>query len=166
MIMEIIIGWIFRFWAYVFFGFAMEIKVTALSKVTDGDITEEDKNLHGYISLWMIPVYGILLLFIFEFVHGYIETWNFVFRYIVWCLSFTAFEALAGWFYDKVLHVRPWDYRKDWGSIFNGYTKLTYIPLWGIAGLIIEQYSRLLIFLTPYACDYFQTVFEKIMSCF
>jgi hypothetical protein len=60
------LGSIFRFWAYVFLGLIMEIKFTAISKVVDGNITEEDKKLKGYVPLWMIPVYGILLTFVFS----------------------------------------------------------------------------------------------------
>ena len=159
-IVAILIGWFFRFWAYVFFGFIMEIKVTAILKLTDGEITEDDRNLHGQISLWMIPVYGILLLFVFEPVHNLIGSWHFIYRHIIYSISFTAFEALSGWLYDRYLHVRPWDYRNDWGSILNGYTKLTYIPLWGIAGLIIEQYSRLMIFLSEYVYEYCLILFQ------
>jgi len=158
MIIDTAIEWIFRFWAYVFFGFVMEIKVTAISKVTDGTITQDDRKLHGNISLWMIPVYGLLILFFFEAVNSSIESLNIIIRYIVWSITFTFFEILSGWFYDRFLHIRPWDYRKDRGSICNGYTKIHYIPLWGLVGLVIEQYSSLMIYISPGVVEYFKNI--------
>lgn len=153
-----ILASIFQFWAYVFFGLIMEIKFTAISRVADGKITEEDKKLKGYVPLWMIPIYGILLTFVFTPVYFYlIIDYSFIIRYVVWCVTFTGFEALSGYLYDKFLNVKVWDYSKDKGSILNGYTKLTLLPAWGLAGLIIEQYVEFITYLTPSAVQYFLT---------
>jgi uncharacterized membrane protein len=80
-------------------------------------------------------------------------------RYAVWCITISGFEALSGFIYDKYMNIKPWDYTGQFGSILNGYTKWTLIPLWGIAGLIIEQYVKLINFLTPSAIEYFRNLF-------
>jgi len=155
-----LLGSLFKFYAYVFFGLIMEVKFTAISNIIDGKITEEDKKMKGYVPLWMIPVYGLLLTFVFEPVYFYlIYDLNFILRYIIWCITISGFEALSGFLYDKYMNLRPWDYRGTYGSILNGYTKWTLIPLWGIAGLFIEQYVKLINFLTPSAIEYFKGLF-------
>jgi len=159
--MSFIIGFIFKFLAYIGFGFIMEIIASAVQKVTDGEITEEDKKLKGSVALWMIPVYGLLLTIVFELVYfGLINNLFFLIRYLIWAVAFTGFEILFGFLYDKFLHIRPWDYTGEKGSILKGYTKLTLIPLWGIAGLIIEQYAKLLNYLSPYIVTYIKSLFS------
>lgn len=154
--MSLLIGTFFKFCAYVVFGLIMEVKFSAISKIADGDITKEDKKMRGYVPLWMIPVYGILLTFVFSPVYFLLlQNQHFIVRYISWAITFTLFEALSGFLYDKLLNVKVWDYSNDKTSILNGYTKLSFIPLWGIAGLIIEQYVLFITFLTPYAIAYF-----------
>lgn len=153
--MEYFICLLFRATAYTFFGLCMEIMFTALSSVIDKNKTIEEKNLIGHVSLYMIPVYGIFIAGLFEPVHSlmlYIGCAWYV-RYVIYAILISAIEALCGWFYDKFLHRRPWDYSTCKDKIFkNGYTRWSYVPLWGIAGLIIEVYSIYLLNLgtSPY----------------
>jgi uncharacterized membrane protein len=81
-----------------------------------------------------------------------------VLRYAVWCLTFTSFEALSGYLYSRFLKVKVWDYTNDFGSILGGNTKLTLVPAWGIAGLVIEQYVLFITYLTPTAVQYFKSL--------
>lgn len=135
-----------RFLGYVMFGFFMEVCFVALSKIIDGKIRGKDIYLEGHTYLWMIPIYGVLLLFVFEPLHSLIYSWNVIVRWIVWAITFTFFEGLAGYCYDKILGFCPWDYSKSKWKVFkNGYTKWSLLPQWGIAGLIIEGYSIMLI---------------------
>jgi hypothetical protein len=140
----------FRFWAYVFFGLIMEVIVVAsgdFSKVAHdiikhGKIEKEDERFEGKTYLWMIPIYGILILFLFEPLYKLINDWNIIFRYLVWSIGFTFFEGLSGWIYNKLIGFCPWDYSgSKWKVFKNGYTKWSLLPVWGIAGIIIEFYS-------------------------
>jgi len=149
-----LIASIFKFTAYAFFGLIMEVKFTALSLVTDGQITEEDKKLKGYVPLWMIPVYGLLLTFIFTPVYFLIQDWSFIYRYLIWCVTISGFEALSGFLYYKWLHVRVWDYSQDKGHILKGFTKLPLVPVWGAVGLLLEQYVLFITALVPSVISY------------
>ena len=137
---------IIRFLGYIGFGFVMEMTFVALSKVIDGKIRGRDIYLEGHTYLWMAPIYGTLLLFIFEPVYSLIASWHPFFRFLIWSITFTFFEGLFGYIYDKILGFCPWDYSSSKFKIFkNGYTKWTLIPQWGIAGLFIEGDSFMLI---------------------
>jgi len=154
--MALFIGGFFRSIMYVFFGLFMELLSTIVYNLTDGNITKQDEKLIGRVSFFMIPVYGILLLFVFEFVNGLFPNptvyhsiingyWYFIFiKYITYCLSITSFEILSGWIYDKYFKVRPWDYSGQKGAIINGYTKIQLFFMWGIMGLILEFYTYFL----------------------
>ena len=55
-------------------------------------------------------------------------------------------EALMGFLMDKVLGFYPWDYYADSRfKIFRrGYSLWTLIPLWGMYGLLLEVFVRVL----------------------
>ena len=143
----------FRMTAYVAFGLIMEIGFTAISALVDGKVTDEDKRLRGVVSLYMIPVYGILLLAMFEpvyFVMLRIDTPWFI-RAVLWALLITGTEALCGWLYARFLKVKPWDYSQCKDRIFpGGYARWAYVPLWGIAGLFLEVYVTFVVNLSTY----------------
>ena len=157
-----IIACSFRFIAYFFFGFALEIFFVAVSKITDGKIAGRDKYLEGKTYLWMIPIYGILLLGVFEPLFHLVHEWPWYCRFLLWAVSFTFFEGLTGWLYDKILGFCPWDYSKDKWKVFErGYTKWSLLPMWGIAGLVIEHYSALMVYLSPHVITFIlQTYFS------
>jgi len=158
--MNVLISLIFKFIAYATFGLMTEVKFTAISNVADGDITKEDKKMRGYVPLWMIPIYGILLTFVFEPVYvNLLLDKNIFLRYLVWCVTFTGFEALTGYLYYKILKVKVWDYSNDKGAILGGFTKLPFFPLWGLAGLLIEQYVLFIMYLSPFVVVYVKGLF-------
>ena len=88
---------VFRIAAYVAFGLVMEIGFTAISALVDGKITEEDKRLRGVVSLYMIPVYGLLLLVMFEPAYALMSSWHMPWyvRYVVYAVLITAFLPTA-----------------------------------------------------------------------
>lgn len=156
-----------RFMGYVMFGFFMEVCFVAISKIIDGKIRGRDVYLEGHTYLWMVPVYGFLLLLIFEPVHGLIENWNILARWFIWAITFTYFEALAGYIYDKILGFCPWDYSESKYKMFKrGYTKWTLLPQWGIAGLVIELYSRALIKVSPAFWQVYQEALDSLLNVF
>lgn len=157
--LDYIIQSIFKFISYVFFGFTMEICFVAIAHLLDGKITNEDKRLTGKTYLWMIPIYGFLLLFPFEISFKLIHEWPIYFRFIFWAITFTFFEGISGWGYDRWLGFCPWDYSDSKFKVHpSGYTKWTLLPAWGIAGLIIEQYSKLIVYLSYYVPVYIKGI--------
>ncbi|MBT7610796.1 MAG: hypothetical protein HN576_13630 [Bacteriovoracaceae bacterium] len=115
--------------------------------------------LEGFISLYMFPIYAIGLPFFFEPVLSLISSWHIFFRYILWCFSITAAEALLGFVCHKLLKFYPWDYYKlsPYKVFYEGYTLWNLIPFWGIAGLALEIYSSYL----NYSSKYFLLFLEK-----
>ncbi len=100
----------------------------------------------------MIPLHGLGMLFAFEALASFIAGYNIVFRYLIWAISFTCAEIFWGFVLDKTLGFFPWDYYKLSKYKFpkQGYSSYTLIPQWGIAGLMLEFYSNLMIKLSPY----------------
>jgi hypothetical protein len=150
------IGLIFRFFCYVFLGLFLEIVVSAINSFFS-NLKLNKKHywfLEGRSYLWMIPVYGFLLLYLFEFVNFHIYTFFIIVRYFIWAIIFTTGEWTSGFIYDKILGRCPWLYEGKY--VITGYTKLTLIPLWGIFGLVVEHYSSLVLYLTKYVILFYK----------
>ena len=158
---DIIIEYLFRFVAYVFFGLVLEMvfAVDGIDRAMGKPVPRRvpKKYLEGFVSLYMIPLHGLGLLFFFEPVHDIIADWVLPARFCVWALVFTTGEIVWGWVLDKTLGFYSWDYyaRSKYKVFKRGYTLWTLVPLWGVAGLIVEQYSGLVRYLSPHVVDYF-----------
>jgi len=161
MINTVIIPYFFRFVFYTFFGLSLEIifSVTGIEKLLGTKINKRcpENYLEGFVSLYMIPLHGLGLLFGFEFLHNIIANYFLGIRFIIWALLFTICEIIWGFVLDKIIGFYPWNYYAySKYKIFNkGYSLWTLIPMWGIAGIFIEYYSQLLIYLSPYATKWF-----------
>lgn len=155
--METIIEFLYRFCSYVMFGFTLEIFFVAISNIADGSIKGRDKYLEGKTYLWMVPIYGFLLTLLFEPMSINLMNYGILTRYIIYGFMITVFEGLTGLIYDKLLGFCPWDYSNSkWKLHPRGYTKVTLIPAWGVAGLIIEKYSELLLYLSPFVSNFYR----------
>jgi hypothetical protein len=158
-----ILAFLFRSFGYVMFGFFLEVfyAVTGIEKSVGAPIPRRvpKKYLEGFVSLYMIPIHGLGMYFGFEAVQALIGDWNIVFRFIIWAITITLMEALGGFLYQKTIGFYSWDYyRLSPYKVFkDGYTLWTLLPQWGLAGLLMEQYSLLLQYLTPYALAYFNS---------
>lgn len=140
---------------YIMAGFTLEIifSVTGIELCVGKKLNKQTPHhyLEGFVSLYMIPIHGFGMFFGFEFMAALISEFHFVFRYLIWALMFTSAEALTGFIYQKTLGFYPWDYYKEskFKVFKDGYTLWTLLPLWGIAGMVLEGYSSLIIHLTP-----------------
>lgn len=158
-----IIEYSFRFILYVFFGLSLEVifAVTGiencLGKKANLNRRVPKKYLEGFVSLYMIPLHGFGLLFGFEGLYPVIISLPMPVRFLIWSIGITLMEVGWGIILYKVLGFYTWDYYKDskFKVFKNGYTLYTLIPFWGIAGIILEQYSSLLIYLSPFVSEYF-----------
>lgn len=162
---QILIEYIFRFVMYVTFGFTLEIVFSVLGIERALGITLRrrvpKKYLEGFVSLYMIPVHGIGMLFGFEAVVRSMGDLPILVRYLVYCLLISGVEVLSGFIYDKLTGFYSWDYYAEskYRVFKRGYTLWTLVPQWGIAGLILEVYSGLLVHVSPAAVSYLMSIF-------
>ncbi len=161
--MEVFIEYLFRFAFYTFFGLVLEMTFSvhnidiALGYKVHRRVPR--KYLEGFVSMYMIPLHGLGLLFGFEFVHSLIGEWFIVWRFFAWAVMISVMEVFWGVLCHKVLGFYSWDYYADskYKVFKNGYTLWTLVPLWGVAGLVLEWYSRLLIHISPSAVEFVVT---------
>ncbi|MBF0106595.1 MAG: hypothetical protein HQM16_14875 [Deltaproteobacteria bacterium] len=163
--MEDYIPYIFRFVFYTFFGLTMEMifSVHQIDTVLGFKLNRRvpKKYLEGFVSLTMIPLHGFGLLFGFEYIHTHVHDWFILYRFCVWAVGFTCMEILWGVACEKVLGFYSWDYYADskFRIFKKGYSLWTLVPLWGVAGIIMEFYSGLLIHLSPYVASFVRAFF-------
>lgn len=148
--------YLFQIIAFIFFGFTMEIifSVTGIELALGKKLKKQTphKYLEGFVSLYMIPIHGLGVTFLYIPMFDLIHELPIFVRYIIWALSFTGCEIIGGFIYHKLIGFYPWDYYKE--SKFKifpaGYSLWTLVPLWGIAGLVLEQYTTLIIHLSKF----------------
>jgi hypothetical protein len=68
-----------------------------------------------------------------------------------------ATESAWGFIYDMILGFYSWDYyaESSYRVFSRGYTLWTLVPFWGVAGLVMEVYSDLMIHLSPAVVAFF-----------
>ena len=149
--MNLIYPYLFEFIAYVFFGLTLEIifSVTGIERVLGYKLKKQTphRSREGFVSLYMIPIHGFGVLFGVKNIFFLIQDFHIAFRFIIWSILISGTEVFTGYLYHKTIGFYPWDYYKDskWKVFSEGYTLWTLIPLWGVAGLILEQYVSLII---------------------
>lgn len=152
----------FRFFYYVCVGFFLEIvySVFGVDRACGFELKRRvpKKYLEGFVSLYMIPIHGFGMLFLFEPVYQLIKTWPWALRFFIYAPLITIMEALGGQIYFKILGFYSWDYYRDskYKIFKEGLTLWTLLPQWGIAGLLFELNSRLLVYLAPATEEFFR----------
>ena len=162
--MDQFIGGLYRFIFYAMAGLCLEMIFSAqgIDEVMGYDVKRRKpkKYLEGFVSIFMLPVHGLLYLFLFEPIFSMISNVSIFERFWTWAILITACEWLSGWFFEMVLGFFPWDYYKK--SKFRitdkGYSLWTLAPLWGAYGLFLELYSTFLIKNTPGAVEIIKTL--------
>ena len=158
--METFIALTFRFVLYAFFGLTLEMvfSVLGIERALGYRLKRRvpRKYLEGFVSLYMIPLHGLGLLFLFEPVREAILGWHVVFRFLTYAVLISFAEVAWGWFLLKVRGFYPWDYyaKSKYKMFKRGYTLWTLVPQWGIAGMILEVYAGLLLYLSPHAVEF------------
>lgn len=158
--MEQFLGILFRAFFYMLFGAVLEVIFSTkdIDRALGHKIPRRVpfKYREGFVSLYMFPLHAFGMVFGFEFIHAYIKEWNLFVRFVIWAILITGAEILWGMLQKKVLGFYTWDYYKEsrYKVFQEGYTLWTLVPLWGMAGIIMEQFSQLLIYLTPHFLTY------------
>ena len=111
-------------------GWSLEIFWTGLHS-----LFKRDRQLMGYSSLWMFPIYGMAALI--RPVYRVLRNHSAFFRSMFYSAGIFCCEYLSGSFLKKH-HLCPWDYSSSPFNI-NGVIRLDYAPLWMAAGLIFER---------------------------
>jgi uncharacterized membrane protein len=160
--MDAILGGAFRFVMYVLFGLGLEtlFAVDGIDRALGFRVERRvpRKYLEGFVSVYMIPLHGFGLLFALEPVSQAIASWAWPLRFVVYAALITTGEAVWGWVLDKTIGFYTWDYyaRSKYRVFRRGYTLWTLVPLWGVAGMVLEQYMGLMVRLTPHAVAFFR----------
>ena len=150
----------FRFMIYMVVGLSLEMIFSVLGiEFTLGvkiNRRVPKKYLEGFVSLFMIPIHGFGVLFLFEPVYLAITGWHIVLRYLVWGCSFVFAEAASGFVLDKIFGFYPWDYYalSKYRVAKRGYSLWSLLPFWGIYGLFLEILVRILIGVSPYVASF------------
>ena len=158
--MDAVLGYGFRLVMYAFGGLALEIlfSVGAIDFVLGYRVPRRvpTKYLEGFVSLYMVPLHGLGMLFLLEPVTIAVASWPVPLRFLVYAVGITTTEVAWGWTLDKVLGFYTWDYyaRSMYRVFRRGYTLWTLVPMWGLAGLLFEKVSGLMLFLTPHVVAY------------
>jgi hypothetical protein len=159
--MDTLIGMAFRCTGYVLFGLSLEVifSMRGIDLALGFPVPRRvpARYLEGFVSAYMIPLHGLGLLLAFEPTHALIRDWFIGLRFAVWALFITSGEVLWGIVLKKVLGFYTWDYyaQSRFRVFGGGYTLWTLIPMWGLAGLLLEVFSDLLLHLTPQATAFF-----------
>jgi len=113
-------------------GATGEVIYTAIKTL----IYKRDLRLQGYTQLWVLPLYALGGIFIFEPLHLAIAGWNILLRFTVYALVIFALEFIFGFLGKKIIGQCPWKYKGRWN--IGGYIDLPHFPFWGAAGLVFE----------------------------
>ncbi len=115
------------------------------------------KYLEGFVSLYMIPLHGLGVMFLYEPVRFAITEWHFLLRYLVYAALITSMEIAWGFAQHRVMGFFTWDYygQSKYRMGKYGYSLWTLVPYWGLVGMVLEPVSGLLRHLGPYVSAYF-----------
>jgi len=142
--METAIPLLFRFVGYVLFGLVMETlcAMDTIERLVGRPIPRRvpRKYMEGFVSVWMIPLHGLGVLFLMEPFIDLIGPLAWPIRAVMYAGFLTTAEILWGFLLDKTLGFYPWDYYalSKWKIGKRGYSMWTLVPMWGVAGLLIE----------------------------
>ena len=123
--------------AYGLLGWVTEIVFTAVDDARDP--MRRNAKLEGHTYLWMLPIYGSAA-WLFEPLHNatrHRPVWQ---RALQYAAGITAVEFATGMALKRFTGTIPWDYTGRSRTSIKGATRLDYLPLWGVAGLVMERY--------------------------
>ena len=92
--------------------------------------------LRGPSTPLMIGLYGLALP-LFEPVHDHVRSRPVWQRASIYAVGIVGVEAISGWALRRWTGRVPWEYRS--GLALDGVTRLDYVPLWALLGLVAER---------------------------
>ncbi len=119
-----------RFIIYGLLGWNVEVIFTGLMSGLQGN-----PRLTAHTYLWMLPIYGLAVLF--EPLHNIMRPLHWYPRGMIWVLVIWTVELTTGGLIRAFVGTSPWIYRDGWQ--IAGLIRLDMAPLWFGAGLLFEQ---------------------------
>ncbi len=119
--------------AYTTIGISCEVAFTAIKAL----IFERKRDLQGFTQLWVIPLYSLGGLFIFEPLHWWLFDYSILLRLSMYAFGIFLLEYVAGVLVTAFVGHCPWEY-KGKGNI-SGYIYLPYFPVWCVLGFMLEN---------------------------
>ena len=113
---------VIRALVYLGIGVTGEVIFTALKAL----IKKKDLRLQGYTQLWVMPLYAIGGVLLFERLHLAILAWNIAFRFALYALLIFLIEYMAGFIAKQLTGKCPWEYKGKWSV--HGYISLPHFP--------------------------------------
>lgn len=120
-------------------GVTGEVIFTAIKAL----IYKKDLRLQGYTQLWVMPLYALGGVFIFEKLHLAILDWHILIRFTIYALLVFVIEYITGFIAKQITGKCPWEYKGKWNV--HGYINLPHFPFWGAVGLLFEIIHNYLI---------------------
>lgn len=158
--------WVYRIPFYIAYGLVCEVLFTAICDLVNPRFVKSwnvfakensanpplwrlngrDPRAVGYSFLWMIPIYGLLVLM--EPLSQALSPLAWPFRGIIYVILLWVVEYATGFLIKKISGRCPWDYS---ASRFNlhGYVRFDFFPFWFMFMITAEWLSGKLILLTP-----------------
>ncbi|MCB1135912.1 MAG: hypothetical protein KDK78_06570 [Chlamydiia bacterium] len=127
-----------RIFAYGTGGVLLEVAFTSIKD----SIANGDPRLQGYTQLYVVPLYALGGLYVFEPLHDRMRQAPTALRLSVYAAAFFAIEALAGLTLTYVTGDCPWAY-SGWGSVYR-VIRLTHAPVWMLLGGMAEIFRHCL----------------------
>jgi uncharacterized membrane protein len=117
-------------------GIVMEVFWTGFCGLLKGD-----KELRGFTSIWMFPIYGSAVFF--EPIYVSLKNFPVAVRGCVYMVLIFAAEYASGFILEKTLGECPWDYKDSKMNVY-GLIRIDYAPVWFIAGLLMESVFKII----------------------
>jgi uncharacterized membrane protein len=128
-----------RFLVYGLAGWCWEVLFTGIHDY----IRTHDARLPSRTSLWMFPIYGLLLP-MFEPLHdGMRDRVPAPLRAAVYAVGFFGVEYSSGRLLRRLLGRAPWDYSYTRRHL-HALIRFDYAPMWALAGLALEPLHDLM----------------------
>ena len=128
-----------RFVAYGLTGWCGEVLFTGIHDF----VRHGDNRLPSRTSLWMFPIYGLLLP-MFEPLHDVLrDRAPAPVRGAAYMAGFFGVEYSTGRLLRRLLGQAPWDYT-DAKRHLHGLIRFDYAPIWALAGLALEPLHDLM----------------------
>jgi len=125
--------------AYVCFFVTLEIVYTAIKAL----VKRHDLRLIGNTQVWVMPLYALGGLYIFEPIYRMFAGNPIFVRFLIYGVGILIVEYISGFIFKKIVGRCPWEYHGKWN--IQGLINPPYLPLWGFVGLVFEKLYQFLL---------------------
>lgn len=121
--------------AFYLIAIPIEVTFNSITKLLKGN-----RKGKGGTSVFMIPTFCLGSVLVFEPLHNRIRGQNACVRSVAYAVMFMGLEYLAGKALISTIGTCPWEYKNACYASPDKIVNFAYAPLWGLYGLVAEQY--------------------------